>query len=345
MGDFFPFVLLIGALLLFLVSTRQWALWIRGLVWGGGLLLLIGAIALVLSNDNHGLLSDILSSDGRRALGVALDKNGARIAGSVTGLLDLFLIFGGLIGVLALVAFTPGEEVENVTRPIAIGLVGAIIGGLVALTIVGTGRGQGELNYYSTNAFNANDVVDGDSIIIDGVQIRLRGIDAPELGQTCRFRTGAPARCGEEAQRFLVSLVRGNQVSCTVPEGRDVERYLEAQVYANCDLTTRTGEVLNLSAEMIEAGHAIEYMGQAGPYQNLVVVAQRERRGLHANGSCTLRPDVWLHNSALRGTFENGAGLNALPRNAPTIPASGVCPRGGGGGGGNNQSGGLQDEN
>lgn len=330
-----PFLLLILSLLLFLVSTRQWALWLRGLVWGGGLLLLLGAVALVLSNDNHGLLSDIFSSDGRRALSVAFDKNGDRIAGSVAGLLDLFLIFGALIGALALIAFTPGEEIERVTRPIAIGLVGAIVGGLIALMIVGTGRGQGELNYYSTNAFDANDVVDGDSLIIDGVQIRLRGIDAPELAQTCRFATGAPARCGEEAQRYLTSLVRGNEVSCTVPTGEGIDRYLDAQVYANCEVTTRNGDVLNLSEEMTEAGHAIEYEGRAGPYANFVIAAQRERRALHANGSCTLRPDQWLHNPSLRNTFENGGGMNPLPRGTPTI---GACRRASGGSGGGNNA-------
>ena len=40
------FLLLIVALLLFLLSTRQWSLVIRGAVWGVGLLALIIAIVL-----------------------------------------------------------------------------------------------------------------------------------------------------------------------------------------------------------------------------------------------------------------------------------------------------------
>ena len=45
-------------------------------------------------------------------------------------------------------------------------------------------------------------VIDGDTIEIDGKQIHLYGIDAPEIGQTCWFQRGEFA-CGKSARQSL----------------------------------------------------------------------------------------------------------------------------------------------
>lgn len=54
---------------------------------------------------------------------------------------------------------------------------------------------------------------DGDSLSLSGIAIRLHGIDAPELAQTCN-RRGVFWSCGEEAKRQLQALVEGRPVSC-----------------------------------------------------------------------------------------------------------------------------------
>jgi len=47
-------------------------------------------------------------------------------------------------------------------------------------------------------------VIDGDSIVISGLRIRLHGIDAPEIKQVCK-RGGSTYLCGEIAARALTN--------------------------------------------------------------------------------------------------------------------------------------------
>ena len=42
-------------------------------------------------------------------------------------------------------------------------------------------------------------VIDGDTMEINGERIRLQGIDAPEVAQTCSKDSGKPWNCGLEA--------------------------------------------------------------------------------------------------------------------------------------------------
>ena len=50
------------------------------------------------------------------------------------------------------------------------------------------------------------EVIDGDSLVLAGRQIRLVGIDAPEYDQTCD-RAGQSWACGAEAKAQLAELV------------------------------------------------------------------------------------------------------------------------------------------
>ena len=63
-------------------------------------------------------------------------------------------------------------------------------------------------------------VVDGDTLAIGGIRIRLEGIDAPEAGQTCRTAAAVSWRCGAEASGALGRLIQGKDVSCE-PRGSD----------------------------------------------------------------------------------------------------------------------------
>ncbi|MCS6855826.1 MAG: hypothetical protein NZ523_13890, partial [Elioraea sp.] len=51
-------------------------------------------------------------------------------------------------------------------------------------------------------------VQDGDTLTIAGTRIRLHGVDAPELDQTC-LRDGLPWPCGREAAFALAQRVQG----------------------------------------------------------------------------------------------------------------------------------------
>ena len=70
-------------------------------------------------------------------------------------------------------------------------------------------------------------VIDGDTIEVAGMVIRLYGIDAPELGQVCRIGERA-YDCGRIARTALLDLTAGVAVSCKLappspedgPDGR-----------------------------------------------------------------------------------------------------------------------------
>lgn len=99
-------------------------------------------------------------------------------------------------------------------------------------------------------------VVDGDTIDIGGIRIRLEGIDAPEAGQTCSTAAGAPWECGTEATRTMVQLTRGQDLAC-VSHSLDTYGRVLATCYAgNTDI----------EAEMVRRGMAWAFVRYSQTY-------------------------------------------------------------------------------
>lgn len=317
------FLLLIAALVLFSISTRQWALWIRGSVWGGGLLLLI--IAWVTLGDTArdpelgAAFADFLAhigNPGDSMLGRMLESNGAGVARIVLSLFDIFLFFGIIVAILALIAFTPGDTMEQIIRPIMIGMVGAILGGLVALAIVGTGFGQREERQAYAGPVLSETVHDGDTLLLNGDLVRLRGINAPQDGQTCRLNTRTQD-CGAEATLALRRILEGTFVMCALDEEATAAQEAAAQQAPaegqrrgprNQRIVTctavRNGQEFNVARRMVEEGYAA---AQGDDFTREASEALTRTRGLTA--WCTLRPDIWVRRSnAERTAFtERGA--------------------------------------
>lgn len=90
--------------------------------------------------------------------------------------------------------------------------------------------------------------VDGDTLLLNDARIRLEGIDAPELHQTCS-RDGQSYFCGEKARNALISLILGHSVQCRT-SGRD--RY--GRPLGKC-----TANGVDLAARMVEEGWAVSY--------------------------------------------------------------------------------------
>lgn len=57
--------------------------------------------------------------------------------------------------------------------------------------------------------------IDGDTIDMTGVRVRLAFVDAPEAKQTCE-KDGADWACGDEATATLAAIIAGQQLTCTV---------------------------------------------------------------------------------------------------------------------------------
>lgn len=329
---FLSFALLIAALLLFLLSTRQWSLLLRGGVWLGGLALLIASAVIVASDDDHGgifrAFGDFAAhwyAPGESVLAQSLARNGPHIARFVLPLLDLFLIIGAVLGILALIAFTPGEGLERVTRPLAIGLVGAIFGGVLALAIVGTGFGNvSQQRVYSTY-MRPEAITDGDTFFVGEISVRLSGIDAPEGDQICR--QGPSLRdvqqCGAEATRHLRTLLDGALVTCVVEENRNGEALRSEGTFArplvSCEADDGDDDAFDIAERMVADGYAIEYKNVVGAYAAEAREARQERRGVM--DLCTLRPDVWRDTPRSATAFRDE---RALPRDRALT--MGPCP-------------------
>jgi endonuclease YncB( thermonuclease family) len=67
-------------------------------------------------------------------------------------------------------------------------------------------------------------VIDGDTMKVGKVTVRINGIDAAELGQKCNLQAGGKWACDEAAADRLAELVQGESVECEAlgndPHGR-----------------------------------------------------------------------------------------------------------------------------
>jgi len=110
-------------------------------------------------------------------------------------------------------------------------------------------------------------VIDGDTVVLGKIHIRLKGIDAPEMQQQC-VRAGTPYDCGKEARNILRSRIGKSPIRCET-EGRD--QY--GRDLARCYL----GET-DLNRWMVEEGWAVSY----GDYQREERDARHGQRGIWA---------------------------------------------------------------
>lgn len=90
-------------------------------------------------------------------------------------------------------------------------------------------------------------VVDGDTLVVTGVRVRLYGIDAPEHDQPCWNAAGARYPCGQRVTQALGAFLLGHEVTClpedTDPYGRTVARCFVGSVDVNRLLVRAGGAV------------------------------------------------------------------------------------------------------
>lgn len=115
-------------------------------------------------------------------------------------------------------------------------------------------------------------VTDGDTFRMNGMRIRLWGIDAPEMAQPL----------GPEAKRKLAAFVLGQRITC---HDKGSDRY--KRTVAKCFLNGT-----DLGAYMVSQGYAIDYTKYSGGlYRKQEDEARNERLGMHASGY--VAPEQW----------------------------------------------------
>lgn len=134
------------------------------------------------------------------------------------------------------------------------------------------------------------DVIDADTWDVGGVRVRLFGIDAPELDQTCGDAGGGNWSCGAWATHQVRQLFQGKTVSCT-PLDRD--RY--GRIVARCKQGRH-----DVAERIVRRGLAFAYRKYSDDYWAFEQAAQIRRTGLHA--ARVQAP--WVHRSTGRRQSE-----------------------------------------
>ena len=111
-------------------------------------------------------------------------------------------------------------------------------------------------------------VIDGDTIEIGAVKVRLAGMDAPERDQPC-----GQTACGVVATEALTALIDGDVVTCDLNGGRTHDRIAG---------TCATAQVSDLGGAMVLAGHALNEPRFAPDYSAHAQAAERAVAGMWA---------------------------------------------------------------
>lgn len=155
-----------------------------------------------------------------------------------------------------------------------------IIAGLVALGLAGSHWQLGHFTQADAAAFpliGPADITNGDTIKIAGRRIRLVGIDAPELHQTCKDAGGRNYDCGVVSAAQMRAHIASNALSCQ-PEGKD--RY--SRILAVCFIGSE-----DVNAWLVTEGLAVAYRRYRLAYVSQEEAAQAAHRGLWAGlSSC-----------------------------------------------------------
>ncbi|QGZ93919.1 thermonuclease family protein [Terricaulis silvestris] len=299
------FALLVAALAVFWISTRQIKQPWRLLIWVSGVALLVAATILVFRQNDHvglfraiGNLWESRDSPSSGILVQAFRRNVGGVAQFVPQLMDVFLAAGAVLAAAAFAAFTPGERTERLVRPLILGTLAFMLGGVVSLSVVAIGFGgyvkpRTHLGYVS----DAN-VHDGDSFYIGEIPMRLWGADAPESDQECSNGTD----CGELARTHLVELMDGALIQCDQRLSQRTQRPRDSfgRALVQCWAWREREPRVDLAEQMIREGYAIQYEGRDYGYSD----AEADGGSRNLMLTCTLRPDRWRNDDEARLLFE-----------------------------------------
>lgn len=114
-------------------------------------------------------------------------------------------------------------------------------------------------------------VVDGDTIDMTGIRIRLLGIDAPESAQQCR-RDGQAWDCGKDAAAALHEILSAGPLECSA---QGIDRY--GRTLATC-----RNALFDLGHEMVRRGLALPYGDAPYDYSEARDLARQLRFGMWA---------------------------------------------------------------
>ncbi len=142
-------------------------------------------------------------------------------------------------------------------------------------------------------------VLDGDSIVIKKIKIRLNGIDAPEFTQECLNAKSQQYQCGLVSKNFLINLLKNQEVVCNYQKLDIYNRIL-----GDCYL-----EKLNINNHLLANGMAIIYDFNHATKQeiDLEKTAKEQQKGIW-QGAFELPKTYRKHNKKYEKRKKNTTG-------------------------------------
>ncbi len=140
----------------------------------------------------------------------------------------------------------------------------------------------------------AAEVVDGDGLRIQGVIIRLHGIDAPEHDQTCQYARGVTWRCGKAATDRLAQMIADTTVTCT-----ELDRDRYERSVARCEAAG-----VDLAEAMVAEGLAWAYLRYSDTYAAAEASARQQGIGIWSG----VNQPAWEYRATKRADTSDAPG-------------------------------------
>ena len=123
-----------------------------------------------------------------------------------------------------------------------------------------------------TEVKGSGSAMEGDVVSVKGTMIRLRGVDAPDPGQTCRTLRGVEYDCFSAARAQLQQMLDLGEVTCVAKEQDRNQHHIGV-----CRVLGK-----DLSAAMLVRGWAFAYQSLSTAYGGLESRAQARKAGMWA---------------------------------------------------------------
>lgn len=157
-------------------------------------------------------------------------------------------------------------------------------------------------------------VIDGDTLDVGGIRVRLYGVDAPERDQTCRSAQGVPWPCGTWSSERVTALYGGRRLVCA---RKDIDHH--GRTVAVC-----RAEGADIAARLVSEGVIAAYPRYTRDYVALEAAAKAAGRGLWAGTMQS--PEAFRHagrtvpgaaptGCAIKGNISDRGRIYHLPGN------------------------------
>ncbi|MBE6452592.1 MAG: thermonuclease family protein [Alphaproteobacteria bacterium] len=123
-------------------------------------------------------------------------------------------------------------------------------------------------------------IIDGDSFLLNGKEIRLEGIDAPEYQQQCYDVDDKPYDCGVLAYKALRRMIK-NSVKC---------KHIKTDRYKRIVAVCYVGDEC-LNEKMVKDGWAVAYTYYTNDYIDAEKSAKSAKKGIWQGRF--MRPDLF----------------------------------------------------